>query len=300
MPRVRHDPHRTASLAGETIMIGRLRFARSFLTAEREYALRRAVNMVMPVAHRSRHDYVIHACVWKSASQWVRMVLSDPRVYRHSGLQPMPCDAETWKTLVEQDWSVPRRRIVTPVYATYASVKTALAAHGGVSFFVKRDPRDLLVSRYFSRLSAHPLSPKIAQLRKELEGMSERDGLIHVLGDFQPIASILDSWSRIDGTPDPRVVVTSYEALTGVDGAPAWRAVLDHCDIRLTDAEIEALLERYSFKNLSGGREAGEEVKSHKYRKGQAGDWLNYFDDDLKTAFVAATGDLTERLGYRW
>jgi hypothetical protein len=281
-------------------MIGRLRFARSFLTTEREYALRRAVNMVMPVAHRSRHDYVIHACVWKSASQWVRMVLSDPRVYRHSGLQPMPCDADAWKTQVEGTWSVPRRRVVTPVYAPYPSVSQALDAHGGVTFFVKRDPRDLLVSRYFSRLSAHPLSPRIAQLRKELEGMSERDGLIHVLADFAPIASILDSWSRIDRERDPRVLLTSYEALTAADGKLAWRSVLEHCDVQLSDAEIAVLLERYSFKNLSGGREAGEEVKSHKYRKGQAGDWLNYFDADLKAAFLAATGDLTERLGYRW
>lgn len=281
-------------------MIGRLRFARSFLTAEREYALRRAVNLVMPVAHRSRHEYVVHACVWKSGSQWVRMVLSDPRVYRHSGLQPVPCDAESWKKLVEESWTVPKRRVVTPVYAPYVSVKKALDAHGGATFFVKRDPRDLLVSRYFSRLSAHPLSPRIAQLRKELEGMSERDGLIHVLGDFQPIASILDSWSQPDAAADPRVLITSYEALTGADGHAAWRKVFAHCDIALGDAEITALLERYSFKNLSGGREAGEEARSHKYRKGQAGDWMNYFDADLKAAFIGATGDLTERLGYAW
>ena len=52
------------------------------------------------------------------------------------------------------------------------------------------------------------------------------------------------------------------------------------------------------FEAQTGGRERGtEDVGSH-YRKGIAGDWVNYFEPQHVEAFNAHFGDLLSRLGY--
>jgi hypothetical protein len=52
------------------------------------------------------------------------------------------------------------------------------------------------------------------------------------------------------------------------------------------------------FERLTHGRERGQEnVKSHE-RKGIAGDWRNYFDDQVKDVFKARYGDLLIATGY--
>jgi hypothetical protein len=52
------------------------------------------------------------------------------------------------------------------------------------------------------------------------------------------------------------------------------------------------------FEAQSGGRERGsEDVGSH-YRKGIAGDWVNYFTREHAEAFQDKFGDLVGRLGY--
>jgi hypothetical protein len=58
------------------------------------------------------------------------------------------------------------------------------------------------------------------------------------------------------------------------------------------------VLERRSYRRLSGGRAKGQEDPSSHYRKGQAGDWRNHFTPELAARFDAAYGGLLARLGY--
>ena len=71
---------------------------------------------------------------------------------------------------------------------------------------------------------------------------------------------------------------------------------MEHCDVRIPEVELEAILARLSFVRLSGGRRPGEEDKHHKYRSGQHGDWKKYFDDSLISTFEQAAGNLAEML----
>lgn len=61
---------------------------------------------------------------------------------------------------------------------------------------------------------------------------------------------------------------------------------------------LQNILERKSFKNLSGGRRRGQEnAKSH-YRKGVPGDWTNHLNDEHVRVFRQHYGDLLMKLGY--
>jgi hypothetical protein len=66
----------------------------------------------------------------------------------------------------------------------------------------------------------------------------------------------------------------------------------------LTVDVLRYIVERHSFRRKSGGRKKGEENRSHHYRKGVPGDWVNYFDDKLKQSFKDRYGDLVVQLGY--
>lgn len=268
---------------------------RAVLSRDLEYKLRRFGNRLFGIGHKSRYQRIIHACTWKSASQWVRIVLSDPQVYRYSGLDTVPMGngddfAERMKAGSEF--------ILTPVYSTFQTVEPYLREPATRAFYVMRDPRDVLVSRYYSRLSAHPKNEKIVMHRERLKEMPKDQGLIEVLEDFDRVIEIMRSWAE-QGRRDPNVLLTSFEALTGKDSVAAWSAVLEHCDIKMPQKKLEALMARYSFEKMAGGREQGEEDASHKYRKGVAGDWQNHFTDELDRKFREKTGNLLEITGYR-
>ena len=52
------------------------------------------------------------------------------------------------------------------------------------------------------------------------------------------------------------------------------------------------------FSKKAGGRRQGEENPSSHYRKGQQGDWKNYFTEDHLKVIKERYNDLIVRLGY--
>jgi hypothetical protein len=98
---------------------------------------------------------------------------------------------------------------------------------------------------------------------------------------------------------DPNIRVFRFEDLTGPDQLRWVRELMDHCDIRVPEESLKAILARLSFEKLSGGRKQGEENPQHKYRSGKHGSWVKYFDEDVTRTFEEVTGDLPQRLGYR-
>ena len=61
---------------------------------------------------------------------------------------------------------------------------------------------------------------------------------------------------------------------------------------------IRQCLESASFKNLSKGRNSGEEDKASFYRKGVAGDWVNHFQEADIQCFEKIASRMMRRLGY--
>jgi hypothetical protein len=83
------------------------------------------------------------------------------------------------------------------------------------------------------------------------------------------------------------------------DSAGALGQMLaDGWGVKLEQPRLEALVAKYSFAKLSGGRERGtEDSKSH-YRKGVHGDWRNHFSPAVKRRFKVLYNDLLVMGGY--
>jgi hypothetical protein len=269
----------------------------------------KAVRRLWEVRHHCSFDNIYHCCVQKTASQWVRRILSDRKtVYRYSGLEAFHTESAMaggvdMRRLDERTFDAPfaKRTIVTPLYLSLECMRGIPKPPRWKAFFVMRDPRDIIVSRYFSFKISHRVIGNIGDLRERLAGMSEAEGLNFVIDelDRRGLFAALRSWSRLPAAND-EAPVFRYEDLIGPAQLNHFQRLFEACDLRLPEAAARDVLERNSFAARSGGRAPGiEDVSSH-LRKGVAGDWKNHFVPEVERHFRQVTGTLIDELGYTW
>lgn len=250
------------------------------------------LRLTVPVEARSEYGNVYHCTVRKTASQWIKAILSDPVVYRYSGL--LPHDPRPYKWRYPQPF--PPGRTVSTLFVSHQRFMGIPKPENYRAFFVLRDPRDVVVSSYFSMRSSHTPMGDIPQVRPVLQEKPKKDGLLYIIDHLRAKGTFaaLRSWAT--APPSEEIRLVRYEDLIGEQQAEEMDRLLRHCGIHLPPSELTGLLSRYSFSRMRGKSDGAGPV-SH-YRKGQPGDWRQHLDDDVYAAFTAATGDLVDLLGY--
>ena len=163
-------------------------------------------------------------------------------------------------------------------------------------FRMIRDPRDLLISAYFSWKNSHYHNAKRqVEIRELLQRCSMEEGLIFLMKDF-------DSFKAMKGwhlTERPGIRMVKYEDLLA-DSHREFRALLDHLDISVSEEIFESCLAKSSFTAMTGKRSKGVENKHSHYRKGVSGDWINYMprESEPYARFLELHGPLMTELGY--
>ncbi len=248
------------------------------------------------VVERSPFVNIYHCCTQKTASQWFRAVFSDPVMIRHTGLDPEPYVALGLRQARIEE-PLPPRTVGVHLYIDHPTYAALPKAEPYRSFYVLRDPRDLVVSWYFSARFSHARNPTVLEMRAALEKLDEKEGLKYIIDKIAEFGTFEAQLSWVEAPPDPHVRIFRYEDLAA-DNAAFLARLLDWLEIHLRPDEFEGLARRNSFERLSHGRKQGEEATRSHYRKGVAGDWKNHFDAEIAAHFRAVTGDLVERLGY--
>lgn len=194
-------------------------------------------------------------------------------------------------------------------------------------FHVIRDPRDIVVSGYFSHLNSHPAEPDhnpwLVDHRAALVGLEQEAGLLCEIEFCEPYFARMSDWDY----QNPAIYETRFEVITQSPESE-FRRVLDFLGIPVNEKGLGAsmaflgrravrklggrsqripwipgrvlddVIGAKSFRSSAGGRATGtENVKSH-YRKGISGDWKNYFTPPVKEAFKDRYGSLLVDLGY--
>jgi hypothetical protein len=244
------------------------------------------------IQYRSSAANVYHCCVHKTGSQWIRMIVSDPVVQRYSGLKPYHYQSNLPGKRDGRDIRArtftdpfPTGTIISPLYISFENFEGIPKPELYKAFFVQRDPRDIVISRYFER-------------RKALSSMSFDEGIVHIMDDLHRSGHFqaLESWINAS-KGDRNTKVVRFEDLIGPFNRDIFDALLKHCDICMPRNILDRLLTKYSFEALTG-RQQGEEKKESHYRKGISGDWKTYFNEALIARFHELTGNLAPRLGY--
>jgi hypothetical protein len=272
--------------------------------AEAKRRVARLTRIPVLVSHRSRFTNVYHCCIGRTASQWLRRMLSDSHVYYRCGLRTytyqdrLPGRVDP-RRLTERvfEHPFPPYRIVTPLYFSFDNFRTLPKPSAYRAFFVYRDPRDIVVSGYFLRRNTDTLGNTAAD-RSFLQAASLEEGLIYAI-DRAVRRGVFDayrSWS-VANSRDPNVKLIRYEDLTGGDFQPILD-LFSFCDVAIGPQELRELTDRYSFNRLSGGRRQGESDGASHYRSGVAGDWKRHFTARVDARFNEVAGDLPYLFGY--
>jgi hypothetical protein len=250
------------------------------------------LRLTVPVVSRCGYENVYHCTMRKTASQWIQALFSDPIVYRYSGLLPYVPRYYKWR----HPQAIPPGRAALSLFVSHKRFEAIPKPTRYRAFFVLRDPRDIVVSSYFSTRNSHTPMGDVPALRKVLQEKPFKEGLLFLISHLSKKGTFgaLRSWAVAPSTEAVRLF--RYEDLTGKRQRDEVDRLMRHCGISIPSSELADLLSRYSFSRMRGGRETVGSI-SH-YRKGKAGDWRNHFDDDIYEAFTEATGDLVELLGY--
>lgn len=162
-----------------------------------------------------------------------------------------------------------------------------------------RDPKDAIVSQYFSWRNTHKNNTEMMlEWRDKLSSMSPRDG-IQALIDAKRI-SYLNHLSRWESAINERenIYVLRYEDLLN-DFGSALRPILKALKIEVSHEQMEELYLSTRFE-AKVRRQPGEEDQTSHYRKGVAGDSKNYFDTELDGVFDNAYKSLAQAVGYTY
>lgn len=174
------------------------------------------------------------------------------------------------------------------------------------TIMVVRDGRDVMTSAYFHFLVANKERPP-ALLRKWriLMGESDYSDVIGLMPKFIKLFSEnyhtgaqQTNWSDHVHSFDLQannVLMVKYEHLLK-DAEKELRRISNWYELK-PQKDYHEIVRKYSFKNQSN-RENGIEDNESFLRKGIAGDWKNYFNEDAIKTFNALHKDALELLEY--
>jgi len=163
-------------------------------------------------------------------------------------------------------------------------------------FHLVRDPRDVVVSAYFSHLHSHPLFGELGEHREKLQSVPETEGiLLELEGRKHQFQAMLD-WDY----DDPRILELRMEDVTN-DATTLIPRIFEFLGLGPDQGLVPELLDQVvhsrDFASLAGRPPGEEDVTSH-YRKGVAGDWVNHFRPEHVTYFQEHYNELLIALGY--
>ena len=279
----------------------------------------------------------------KCASTWIWRILAG--VCREAGLRHgLIIDKQTPASrgpLTDHSTTFSRQELPTVIQNSgydFVSCITADATQLNVlrpirGFHVVRDPRDVIVSAYFSHRNSHPVDdlPHLAAHRQRLRSVSKEEGLFLEMEfsqqelqdmaawDYEcsdilelkmeemtaaPYNSFLKIFSFLEllAWESPTRMVQKFQRLALIGrNRLSWRhAALSSLrkQTMVTGEQVLGYVYANRFEKKAGGRSAGAENPKSHYRKGVAGDWINHFTPDHVRVFREEFGDALITMGY--
>jgi hypothetical protein len=201
-----------------------------------------------------------------------------------------------------------------------------------VGIHAVRDPRDIIVSAYFSHLHTHSTSawPELKTHRMKLQECDQETGLFYEIAFRKEQFDEMRSWKEFHGDSIMQVrmedvTARSYQSMLSITSflgllsqeryglAQRFEFLLARL-LRIAESRSRARLPRIihalpaerilgivwknEFEKKSGGRKVGQENQHSHYRKGVPGDWKNYLTTDHIALIKQQYNDVILQYGY--
>ena len=174
------------------------------------------------------------------------------------------------------------------IYSGHMSLTSLLPIVNLVNIVILiRDPRDMCISAAYYQLAYNQINQiNQGEFEQNLKALLFQGG---PNPDFNK--SYINSRHRI-----PHILL-KYEDMIKDDFGSISK-ILNSFNYNYEEEKLKDVLNKNSFKKLSGGREVGEEDNSAFYRKGIIGDWKNYLTEEMNQKFCEEHHNLMQVWGY--
>ncbi len=168
--------------------------------------------------------------------------------------------------------------VYTAIFAYRSQMEELNLLQNNLHFFVMRDLRDTLTSRYFSERYSHAATGNIPGRRAIYQGMSDEEGLFTCFRDFaKNQIRIQESWLNSDSP------VFKYETLFASKGEALFE-IFEQIGYQYDRAAFTRAIEKSHFEKEYGRQPGDTDIHSHG-RSGLPGDWKRYVTPELE-AFI--------------
>ena len=243
---------------------------------------------------KSSLQNVYLATVQKSGSQWILSIFNDPEITKLTKLKTYPqhhYDGNEFHEIFPENTLIPGLYVSYLSYWLYIKKKEPYK-----TLYIYRDPRDLIVSWYWSALKSHALSPQIKLIRKRLETMTFKEGILYAIRHHSEKFGQIRSWIEL-GANDENVLFLRFEDIVK-DPLKKFIDIFNFLGISITPDKLQGVLNNYTKEEMRKRdmqKRSSDEI-SH-YRK-EKSDFREVFEKEHYQLFYNITGDLVEVLGY--
>lgn len=227
----------------------------------------------------------------KAGSQWMKALFSHPVVREHSGLFTLPqLDYQA-----NLDKVFPAATFVPGVYCSYDEYLRMPRTRPRRVVYMLRDPRDLLVSGYYSAVKTHRKlnDAALEAYRDKLRAMPFDEALVDLIEANGQRLSETGSWVDAD---DPDVKKFRLEEVSE-DPRVQVDAMLRHCGIDLSPDELETVLMDVSREALQARDLAARGDGESHYRVDRK-TFRDVFKPEHYEAMDRIAPGLAEKMGY--
>ena len=196
-----------------------------------------------------------HCCIQKTASQWFAGLFEDAEFQELSGVTDVKRPGINFLRKDEQTRAklstLPMGKLLTPVYIEYPDFLQHVATGPWMAAAVVRDPRDIIVSGYFSILKSHDIhNEDMARRRKQYQELGQDKGISQQINDGVPYYEALRSW--IPALTENKVSVFRFEDVFGENHVDVVEDFFRAIGIFLNRDDLQRLCDKHSFQSKTG------------------------------------------------
>lgn len=253
----------------------------------------------------SKFDNIYHCTIHKAASSFFWRMLENKNIkqcFTDAGFDTIHYETKL-KGKLEEKYTeqkkirfVPNKFFVHNWYSDYQTFKNAGKSNNYHGIYIYRDPRELIVSAYFSWKNSHSGGHKY---KKILNKLSFEDGVNHIIHEMHFNLGMFDAMvDWVENCNDDKIKIFKYEDFFK-DKKSQKLHLLDMFEWFDMAPPKNEDLANFDFQSLSGGRSRGDEDIRHHFRSGISDSYKTHLNEKLLNTFYSIVGeDYVERLGY--
>jgi hypothetical protein len=254
-----------------------------------KFSIKYSINSIRNTFNPSPITNIYHASVQKTGSQWIKDIFNDPKIRNKTRLTTYPQHRYEWDEFQKK---FPENCFVPGLYLSYQSYEEIVKPVKYKTLYVCRDPRDLIVSWYYSMKYSHGLMGKVFKHRKNLQKMSEENGISYCIKHFQLKLSFIKDWFL--NCDDTNVIFLRLEDLVK-NPVGGFSHIFNECNIDISKKDLEQVMQNYTKEKMRE-RENRDKEMSHYRNNGKT--WEELFTKEHLKLFNNLNGNIIDLLGY--